>query len=102
MEDLQATAPDAHFVKAFSCVGSSFMVNPDFKSQRPSMFIMRKRHPCKRRSNPNCAPIWDLMWKIWDPRFLPRAIEPLCMLWCIPGIKNNSWSSCVQTVKELV
>ena len=21
-----------------------------------------------------------------------RAIEPLCMLWCIPGLRKNEWS----------
>jgi predicted dinucleotide-binding enzyme len=21
-----------------------------------------------------------------------RAIEPLCMLWCIPGLARNSWT----------
>jgi len=21
-----------------------------------------------------------------------RAIEPLCMLWCIPGFKSNHWT----------
>jgi hypothetical protein len=21
-----------------------------------------------------------------------RAIEPLCMLWCIPGFRENSWT----------
>jgi hypothetical protein len=21
-----------------------------------------------------------------------RAIEPLCMLWCIPGFLNNQWT----------
>src|SRR6478736_2206590 len=39
MERLQALAPDAHFVKAFSCVGNAFMVNPDFNGAKPTMFI---------------------------------------------------------------
>jgi hypothetical protein len=21
-----------------------------------------------------------------------RAIEPLCMLWCIPGLRHNQWA----------
>src|SRR6476660_5568294 len=39
MERLQKLAPDARFVKAFSCVGHAFMVNPDFNGVRPTMFI---------------------------------------------------------------
>src|SRR5690349_11918873 len=38
MEQLQASAPGAKFVKAFSCVGSAVMVDPDFGT-RPTMFI---------------------------------------------------------------
>jgi 8-hydroxy-5-deazaflavin:NADPH oxidoreductase len=32
MEELQAAAPQAKFVKAFSCIGSPFMVNPPLKA----------------------------------------------------------------------
>ena len=38
MEELQAMAPKARFVKAFSSVGSAHMVNPGFES-KPTMFI---------------------------------------------------------------
>ena len=32
----------------------------------------------------------------WEPRDLgkaaaARAIEPLCILWCIPGFRDGSW-----------
>jgi hypothetical protein len=33
MERLQALAAEAHFVKAFSCIGNAFMVNPDARIQ---------------------------------------------------------------------
>ena len=39
MERLQRQAPDAHFVKCFSCVGNAFMVDPDFDGIKPTMFI---------------------------------------------------------------
>jgi predicted dinucleotide-binding enzyme len=29
-----------------------------------------------------------------------RAIEPLCMLWCIPGLKNNQWSHAFKLLKK--
>jgi 8-hydroxy-5-deazaflavin:NADPH oxidoreductase len=39
MERLQQTFPDTHLVKAFSCVGHAFMVNPRFEAGPPTMFI---------------------------------------------------------------
>src|SRR5438034_8682976 len=39
MERLQREFPKARFVKAFNSVGSTLMVNPKFKSVRPTMFI---------------------------------------------------------------
>ena len=39
MEMLQSKLPSANFVKAFSCVGNSLMVNPDFNGIKPTMFI---------------------------------------------------------------
>jgi predicted dinucleotide-binding enzyme len=30
-----------------------------------------------------------------------RAIEPLCMLWCIPGLLRNEWSHAFKLVKAL-
>ena len=39
MERLQALAPEARFVKSFSCIGNAFMVNPDFNGVKPTMFI---------------------------------------------------------------
>lgn len=29
-----------------------------------------------------------------------RAIEPLCILWCIPGILNNRWSHAFELLKK--
>ena len=28
-----------------------------------------------------------------------RAIEPLCMLWCIPGFKENKWNHAFKLLK---
>jgi predicted dinucleotide-binding enzyme len=31
---------------------------------------------------------------VWDmgTAKAARAIEPLCMLWCIPGLRQNQWT----------
>src|SRR5436190_24123200 len=48
MERLQKLAPEARFVKAFSCVGHALMVNPDFKGVKPTMFICGNDDGAKR------------------------------------------------------
>src|SRR5262245_10349576 len=39
MERLQREFAEAHFVKAFNSVGNPLMVNPQFKGEKPTMFI---------------------------------------------------------------
>ena len=91
MERLQRLAPDAHFVKAFSCVGNALMVNPDFGGARPTMFICGNDDGAKRQ-------VADILgrfgFEVADMGAVEgaRAIEPLCMLWCIPGFRENRWT----------
>lgn len=90
MEDLQENFPDSLFVKAFNSVGNAFMVNPSFNS-RPSMFICGNDKNAKRE----VREILDQFgWETEDFGSVEaaRAIEPLCMLWCIPGILKNEWN----------
>ncbi len=90
MERLQKKAQSANFVKAFSCVGNAFMVNPDFNGAKPTMFICGNDANAKRQ-------VVDILhlfgWDVEDMGFIEaaRAIEPLCMLWCIPGLRENRW-----------
>ena len=84
MEQLQAEFPDARFVKAFNAVGHARMVNPVFDGGRPTMFICGNDAEAKR----SVAHLLDQFG--WDAEDMggamaARAIEPLCMLWCIPG-----------------
>jgi hypothetical protein len=91
MERLQAKAPAAKFVKAFSCVGNPFMVNPDFGGTRPTMFICGNDAGAKKQ----VAELLDRFgWEVEDSGSVEaaRAIEPLCMLWCIPGLTRGSWT----------
>ena len=99
METLQTRFQNAKFVKAFSCVGSGLMVNPEFGDQRPSMFI------CGNDSNAKSAvsEILDKFgWEIEDMGEVEaaRAIEPLAMLWCIPGFKSNQWNHAFKLLKK--
>ncbi len=90
MERLQRLAPAARFVKAFSCVGNALMVDPALEGGRPSMFICGGDPEAKDQ-------VRDILDDFgWDTEDLgapaaARAIEPLCMLWCIPGFLGNDW-----------
>jgi predicted dinucleotide-binding enzyme len=99
LEQLQAQVPDAHFVKAFSCVGNAFMVNPDFGSQKPSMFICGADTAAKSEVS---EVLFRFGWEIEDMGAMEaaRAIEPLCMLWCIPGLSGGSWSHAFKLLKK--
>ena len=91
MERLQAAFPDAHFVKAFNSVGNAQMINPRFAGGRPTMFICGNDAAAKRI----VAGVLDQFgWETEDMGAVEaaRAIEPLCMLWCIPGVGRNDWS----------
>jgi predicted dinucleotide-binding enzyme len=97
MEDLQEAFPAANFVKAFSSVGSAFMVNPNFES-KPTMFICGNDEGAKAE----VKQILDQFgWETGDFGMVEaaRAIEPLCMLWCIPGFRENSWTHAFKLLK---
>jgi 8-hydroxy-5-deazaflavin:NADPH oxidoreductase len=91
MERLQEAYPEARFVKAFNSVGNGQMVNPHFAGGRPTMFICGDDADAKRI----VSGILDQFgWDAEDmgPVQAARAIEPLCKLWCIPGIARGDWA----------
>ncbi len=91
MERLQREFPEARFVKAFNSVGAPCMVNPQFKGGKPTMFICGNDDAAKKI----VAGILDQFgWEVADMGKIEaaRAIEPLCMLWCIPGFVRNEWT----------
>ena len=91
MERLQREFVDSHFVKAFNSIGNAFMVNPQFKDGKPTMFICGNDEAAKGV----VAGILDQFgWETADMGKVEgaRAIEPLCMLWCIPGFLRNEWT----------
>jgi hypothetical protein len=90
LERIQAKVPAARLVKAFSCVGNPLMVNPDLPGGPPTMFICGNDEGAKRQV---AALLEQLGWELADmgAAEAARAIEPLCMLWCIPGLRENRW-----------
>lgn len=90
MERLQREFDNIRFVKAFNSVGNACMVNPQFKGGKPTMFICGNDEEAKKI----VSGILDQFG--WETANMgkaeaARAIEPLCMLWCIPGFLRNDW-----------
>jgi len=91
LEQLQTTFPPVRFVKAFSSVGAARMIDPDFKSGKPTMFYCGNDADARK----TVAAILDRFgWEGLDlgTAVAARAIEPLAQLWCIPGFRENKWT----------
>jgi len=91
MEKLQRQFSDARFVKAFNSVGAGRMINPQFADGHPTMFICGNDEGAKMevtRINEQFG------WETADmgAAEAARAIEPLCMLWCIRGFAQGQWT----------
>jgi predicted dinucleotide-binding enzyme len=99
MEQLQKHFSEARMVKAFNSVGAPFMVNPEFKDGKPTMFICGNDEGAKK----TVTGILDQFgWESADMggAEAARAIEPLCMLWCIPGFLRNEWNHAFKLLKK--
>jgi predicted dinucleotide-binding enzyme len=98
MERLQKRVPAANFVKAFSCVGNALMVNPKLPGGPPTMFICGNHAGAKAGVK---AILDQFGWETEDlgAAEAARAIEPLCMLWCIPGFTRNSWGHALKMIR---
>lgn len=99
MEQIQERLPAAHVVKAFSCVGNAFMYKPDFGGIIPTMFICGNDDGAKKTVT---EILTSFGWETEDMGKIEaaRAIEPLCMLWCIPGITKGQWSHAFKLLKQ--
>jgi 8-hydroxy-5-deazaflavin:NADPH oxidoreductase len=99
MERLQREFPTAKLVKAFNSVGNARMVDPSFKEGKPTMFICGNDDSAKRIVT---GLLSELGWDTADMGKVEaaRAIEPLCILWCIPGLLHNQWTHAFALLKS--
>jgi len=98
MEQLQREFRDARLVKAFNSVGNARMVNPQFAGGKPTMFICGNDEAAKK----TVGRLLDQFgWETADmgAARAARAIEPLCMLWCILGFLRNEWTHAFKLLK---
>jgi predicted dinucleotide-binding enzyme len=97
MEQLQQLVPNAKFVKAFNSVGNALMYKPQLSST-PTMFICGNDEEAKKK-------VTEILTTFgWETEDLgkaeaARAIEPLCILWCIPGFLRNDWMHAYKVLK---
>lgn len=98
MERIQKLLPDAKVVKAFNSVGNVFMYKPVFKGNTPTMFICGNDDEAKKTVT---NILTSFGWETEDMGTVEaaRAIEPLCILWCIPGFIRNQWTHAFKLLK---
>ena len=98
MERLQKEFPAIRFVKAFNSVGNAGMIDPTFAGGKPTMFLCGNDDAAKKV-------VTRIVEQFgWEPEDMgkaeaARAIEPLCMLWCIPGFLRNDWMHAFKLVR---
>jgi len=99
MERLQREFPNALFVKAFNSVGAGRMVNPEYKAGKPTMFICGNDDGAKTITG---QILEQFGWETADMGKVEaaRAIEPLCMLWCILGFTKNEWTHAFKLLRQ--
>ena len=99
MEDLQKLLPEAKLVKAFNSIGNAVMYKPKFSEGTPTMFICGNDDAAKKI-------VTDILTSFghetedMGKAEAARAIEPLCILWCIPGFLRNQWTHSFKLLKK--
>ena len=98
MERLQQVVPGAKFVKAFNIVGHALMYKPVLQGGPPTMFICGNDDDAKKLVT---GILEQFGWETEDMGKVEaaRAIEPLCILWCIPGFRRNSWMHALKLLR---
>lgn len=98
MERIQQILPDARLVKAFNSVGNAFMYKPKFPGGTPTMFICGNDDEAKKTVT---EILTSFGWETEDmgKAEAARAIEPMCILWCIPGFIRNQWTHAFKLLK---
>jgi 8-hydroxy-5-deazaflavin:NADPH oxidoreductase len=98
LEKIQALLPAAKIVKAFNSVGNGAMYKPNYAGGKPSMFICGNDDEAKKTVT---EILTAFGWETEDmgKAEAARAIEPLCMLWCIPGFLHNQWTHAFKLLK---
>ena len=98
MEKIQQHIPEAKLVKAFNSVGNALMYKPNLPGGIPSMFIAGNDVEAKKTVT---GILTAFGWETEDmgKAEAARAIEPLSILWCIPGFIKNQWNHAYKVLR---
>ncbi|HYV55609.1 MAG TPA: NAD(P)-binding domain-containing protein [Chitinophagaceae bacterium] len=99
-EQIQSWLPEAHVVKCFNIVGNKFMTNgKQFGDILPTMFICGNNDEAKKQVT---EILTAFNWETLDCGMIQasRVIEPLSILWCIPGFLHNQWSHAFKLLRK--
>ena len=99
MERVQELLPGANVVKAFNSVGNNLMYKPGYNNTLPTMFICGNNAEAKKTVT---EILTTFGWETEDMGHAEaaRAVESLCILWCIPGFLNNRWTHAFKLLKK--
>lgn len=99
LQQTQQLLPDAKLVKAFNSVGNAMMYKPDYGGIKPTMFICGNDEGAKKTV---AGILTAFGWETEDmgKAEAGSAVESLCMLWCIPGFLQNSWTHAFKLLKK--
>jgi 8-hydroxy-5-deazaflavin:NADPH oxidoreductase len=98
-EMIQSWLPHSQVVKAFNCIGNSYMYKPKFEEGQPTMFICGNSDEAKKT-------VTDILvsfgWDVMDSGSIEasNAIEGLCIIWCARGFKEGQWNHAFKLVKK--
>lgn len=98
-EQIQRWLPKARVVKAFNTVGNAHMIDPDFPSGPPDMFICGNDDDAKKIVTQVCQH-WG--WGVVDLGGIEssRYLEPMCMTWVVYGLRNGSWNHAFKLLRK--
>ena len=99
MERIQKLIPDAKVVKAFNSVGNAVMYKPKFTDGIPTMFICGNDEGAKKTVT-GILTAFGYETEDLGKVEAARAIEPLCILWCIPGFVKNQWNHAFKLLRK--
>jgi predicted dinucleotide-binding enzyme len=97
-ERVQAAAPEARVVKAWNSVGHALMMHPEFDAP-PTMPICGNDASAKKTVSDI---VGSFGWEVEDMGTIKsaRALEPMTMLWCIPGFLRNDWNHAFKILRR--